>query len=134
MDTRSFHGCKLALLQGNCVLVYERDEHVKFAGMWDLPGGGREGQESPEDCVLRELEEEFGLAFPANRLEYRKRYAAAHTDSYAYFFVGRLSASEVASIRFGNEGKRWRLMEIDEYLDHPEALPNHKAWLKEYRG
>ena len=74
-DTQSFHGCKLALLHGNRVLVYERDAHVRFAGMWDLPGGGREGQESPEDCVLRELEEEFGLTLPADRLEYRKRYA-----------------------------------------------------------
>jgi 8-oxo-dGTP diphosphatase len=58
-----FVGCKLALLDGERVLVYTRDDRpdIQFPGMLDLPGGGREGNESPEDCVLRELEEEFGL-------------------------------------------------------------------------
>jgi 8-oxo-dGTP pyrophosphatase MutT (NUDIX family) len=34
--------------------------------MWNLPGGRREGQESPEDYVLRELKEEFGLSLAAD--------------------------------------------------------------------
>ena len=99
----------------------------------EVHGPAFQGQESPEDCILRELDEEFGLSLPAERLEYRKRYESVSAGSYAYVFVATLSARELVSIWFGSEGKRWRMMDIDEYLDHPEALANHKAWLNEYR-
>ena len=59
----SFVGCKLALIHGAHILTYLRDDKpgLHWANMWDLPGGGREGDETPEACVLRELHEEFGL-------------------------------------------------------------------------
>ena len=58
-----FVGAKAALFCGNALLACLRDTHpgLPWPGMWDLPGGGREGDESPEDCLLRELAEELGL-------------------------------------------------------------------------
>ncbi|GAB6906961.1 NUDIX hydrolase [Desulfosarcina cetonica] len=40
----------------------------KHAGQWALPGGQMEAGERPEDTVLRELEEEVGLALDADRI------------------------------------------------------------------
>ena len=64
-----FNGCKLAALYEDKILTYLRDDiaYIPFPNQYDLPGGGREGDETPEDCVLRELHEEFGLLLSANR-------------------------------------------------------------------
>ncbi len=66
----SFAGAKLLLWSAGAVLTYLRDDKpgLGWAGKWDLPGGGREGRESPEACALRELEEEFGLCLGPDRL------------------------------------------------------------------
>lgn len=125
-EAGDFLGAKLALLAGGMILTYLRDDfaHIPWPAMWDLPGGGREGAESPEACVLRELEEEFGLALPPDRLIWRRCLPGmldARRDSW--FFAGRLSPSEVAAIRFGDEGQLWQLMPVAEFLAHPQAVP-----------
>ena len=41
-----FVGCKLVLVHETRLLTYLRDDKpgLNWAGMWDLPGGGREGE------------------------------------------------------------------------------------------
>ena len=100
---------------------------LPWPGHWDLPGGGREGFESPETCLLRELQEEFGLALPASRLEHRFTFPAISGGALpAIFFTGRLSAAEIAAIRFGNEGQEWRMMPVAEFIAHPRAVPHFR--------
>jgi len=45
------------------VLLQERDDDTPPAGVgrWAVPGGAREGDESPRDTALREFEEETGI-------------------------------------------------------------------------
>ncbi|MBI2766164.1 MAG: NUDIX hydrolase [Chloroflexi bacterium] len=46
------------------VLLQQRDDDIPPAGYgrWAIPGGGREGEESPRDTALREFEEETGIS------------------------------------------------------------------------
>ncbi|NBR91323.1 MAG: NUDIX domain-containing protein, partial [Rhodobacteraceae bacterium] len=62
-DGSHFHGAKLAVIWQEQVLSLQRDDRtgLVFPGWWDLPGGGREGAESPVDCALRETLEEVNL-------------------------------------------------------------------------
>ena len=102
-----FVGAKAALFCDGAVLVCLRDDHpgLSWAGHWDLPGGGREGDEAPEDCLLRELEEEFGLRFSPDRLLWRRVFPSMMDASRAsVFFAGRVSPDEIRAIRFGDEG------------------------------
>lgn len=39
------------------------------------------------------------------------------------FFGGWLTAGEVASVRFGDEGQGWELMPVAGYLGHPLGVP-----------
>ena len=88
-----------------------------------MPGGGREGEESPEDCALRELDEEFGLRLAPARLIWRQSYPALNDPSQiGWFFAGQLRAAEIADIRFGDEGQYWRMMPLAEWLAHPLAV------------
>ncbi|MDN5568889.1 MAG: NUDIX domain-containing protein, partial [Paracoccus sp. (in: a-proteobacteria)] len=65
-----FNGTKLLLTSGPQMLVYLRDDRpdLPFPAHWDLPGGGREGNETPIACALRELDEEFSLLLPPEAL------------------------------------------------------------------
>ncbi len=121
-----FVGCKAAFFCGPDILTYLRDDKpgIGWPARWDLPGGGREGAETPEDCLLRELEEEFGLALPPDRLIWRGVFPSImdHTRA-SVFFGGWLRQAEIGAIRFGDEGQRWAMMPVADFLAHPVAVP-----------
>ncbi|TRY16665.1 NUDIX domain-containing protein, partial [Geobacillus sp. LEMMJ02] len=77
-----FSGSKIALFKDREILVYRRDDKpdIPFPGLWDLPGGGREGNETPEACVLRELHEEFGVTIPGSRISWSRVYPSSRPD------------------------------------------------------
>lgn len=121
-----FIGAKAAFFCEGRLLVYLRDEKpgLPWPGHWDLPGGGREGNEGPEDCLLREMEEEFGLRLPPERLLHHRVWPAMPGGLVpSVFFAGRLSSAEVAAIRFGDEGQSWQMMPVAGFLAHPLAVP-----------
>ena len=43
------------------VLLSQRPNGKDMAGLWEFPGGKVEANESPEDALIRELEEELGV-------------------------------------------------------------------------
>jgi 8-oxo-dGTP diphosphatase len=121
-----FVGAKAAFFCGPAVLTCLRDEKpgLRWPGHWDLPGGGREGAESPEDCLLRELEEEFGLRLAPERLVWRRVFPSIMEAARAsVFFGGWVTPDEVLAIRFGDEGQGWELMPVEGFLGHEKAVP-----------
>ncbi len=59
--------CALVDVDGR-VLIAQRPEGKHMAGMWEFPGGKLEEGESPEDALIRELEEELGVSTHASCL------------------------------------------------------------------
>jgi len=43
------------------ILVTRRAPGEKLAGYWEFPGGKLEGNETPQECIVRELREELGF-------------------------------------------------------------------------
>ena len=135
MDGEAFMGAKIALVCGRELVAYRRDDipAIPWPGLWDLPGGGREGAETPAECALREVEEEFGLTLVPQRVRWCRRYPGMlDPQRSSYFLAAEISAAEVAAIRFGEEGQYWRMMSIEEFLDLPDAISHLQTRLADY--
>lgn len=131
-----FAGAKLAAVLGDALLVYRRDDRpdIPFPGLLDLPGGGREGSESPAACALRELAEEFGISIPADRIHYHQSYLLGDGVTVSHFLAVTLTEAEVAAVRFGDEGQDWALLPIADYIADADAVPRLRDWLAAYSG
>lgn len=131
----AFSGAKLALICAGELIAYKRDDKpdIPWPGLWDLPGGGREGDEDPVACALRELEEEFALVLPPERIHWQRAYPGLTPGTpEAWFMVGFVTAEEIAAIRFGEEGQYWQMMALEAFLAHPEAAPHLQQRLRDY--
>jgi len=76
---------------GRILLVREISD-----GRWTLPGGWADVNQSPAECVVREIAEESGFSVRAAKLaaihDYRKRHRPRHPDSiYKLFFLCELT-------------------------------------------
>ena len=47
------------------VLLAQRPPGKQLAGLWEFPGGKIDGDERPEDALIRELKEELGVTVKA---------------------------------------------------------------------
>jgi 8-oxo-dGTP diphosphatase len=135
-EPHNFHGAKVALLCGDHVVTLLRDDTpgLAFANMWDLPGGGREGSETAEETVLREVHEEIGLHLPVSVLAFRSVHRSDHLPGAptVLFFAGNITQTQVASMVLGDEGQALRLMPIAEFLSRSDAIPSLQSRLKRY--
>lgn len=64
-------GCSIIFVNKNeQVLLFLRDDTplIPFPGMWDIPGGHLEPDESPEQCIIREIREEMEIELKGFRI------------------------------------------------------------------
>lgn len=130
-----FQGCKIALICGDKVLTILRDDKddIPCPNMWDLPGGGREGTESPFECAAREVYEELGIHLDEDCLLWSKIYPSViFKDKQSVFMVGQLRQEQFDNITFGNEGQAYKLMPIEEFLKSKQAVPQLQGRLRDY--
>ncbi len=122
----AFHGAKLVLTLGEDLVALRRDADpaLPWAGMLDLPGGAREGQETPQACALREAREETGLVLQATDII----GALARQDSRgtAWFFRVSLPGARRVDLRKGAEGQALCLLSPEAFIAAPDAIPHFR--------
>ncbi|MGH8149642.1 MAG: NUDIX hydrolase [Steroidobacteraceae bacterium] len=124
---------------GRILLVREKGD-----GCWALPGGWADVNQTPSECVEREIAEESGYRARAIKLaavwDYRKRNAAVrrHAAMYKLFFLCEFlggspapsleteaaeffAAGELPELSVGRS-TRWQIQRLFEHFRHP-ALP-----------
>lgn len=86
IPTKERVACRGIVVQDGQILMVKES----YSGYWMIPGGGLENGESPEECCLREIEEETGL-----RALIKRPLAIIHEfyEDYkytSYYFVCRI--------------------------------------------
>ena len=112
------------------VVALQRDDRtgLVWPGWWDLPGGGREGDETPLDCALRETLEEVTLSLSARDITWSRAFADP-AGRRVWFFTARPQTLDPTSLRLGEEGQDMALMPLDRFLNHPRVIPHFRARL-----
>ncbi|WP_122664723.1 NUDIX hydrolase [Pseudomonas viridiflava] len=130
-----FSGAKIALLCEGQILIYQRDEKpdIPWPGLWDLPGGGREGDETPLECAIRETEEEFGLTIDPASVVWTQVYPGQGLNGLdTWFFVAEVPSDTFATVRFGDEGQRWEVTTVQAFLSNSSVIKHFQQRLREY--
>ena len=135
LEISDFTGSKIALICGDKVLTILRDDKddIPCPNMWELPGGGREGDESPFECAAREVYEELGIHLNEDCLLWGKIYPSVIFEGkQSVFMVGQLRQEQFDNITFGDEGQAYKLMSIEEFLSSSQVVPQLQERLKDY--
>lgn len=134
-DQFDFTGVKAALLVEQSILVILRDDKpdIPWPNMWELPGGGREGQETPLECLQREVWEELDLTLKEESIIWSKIYPSMlDKDRSAVFVVSQISQEQYREIRFGDEGKAFKLMPVEDFIKVEGVIPQLQERFKDY--
>ena len=132
--TGAFHGAKVAILSGARVVTLLRDDRpdIAWPGWWDLPGGGREGAETPEQTAIRETWEETGLRLDPVRIVHHAAYALS--NGTGVFLVARWDGLSMSHLRLGDEGQALALMPVAKFLSRPDVIPHFQDRLRRALG
>jgi 8-oxo-dGTP diphosphatase len=134
-DGQPFVGTKAALFYKEELLVYQRDDKpgLGFAGLWDFFGGGREANETPYECLARELYEELEIRIQPEQITFNKVFPAMNDPSQeSYFMVVTLTNKNVATMRFGSEGQAYRFVSVESFMESGDCVPDLKPRLRSY--
>ena len=111
--TKTRYGSRAVILKGDRILL----SHETLSDLWMLPGGGQEAGETPEECCIREVEEETGFKVRIDR-------AILKLNEYyeEYRYISHYFLCEVV----GEGTMRLTAQEQRRGL-HPEWLPLSEA-------
>ena len=135
IEISDFTGCKIALFCDDRILTILRDDksNIPYPNTWELPGGGREGDENPFECAAREVFEELGIHLTEDCLLWSKVYPSMLFEGKeSVFLVGKLTQEQFDKITFGDEGQGYKLMGIEEFLNSKQAVPQLQGRLRDY--
>lgn len=130
-----FTGCKIALICGDKILTILRDdkETIPWPNMWELPGGGREGNETPFECVAREVYEELSIQLSKDDIIWSSIYPSMLDENKkSVFLVGQLTQEQFDSIVFGDEGQGYKLVSLEEFLTSDRVVPQLQERVRDY--
>ena len=115
------------------VLLAQRPEGKSMAGLWEFPGGKVEVGETPEDCLMRELEEELGISTWASCLA--PLTFASHAYGDLHLLMPPYACPIWVRLARPREGQQlaWvRARDLDDYpmpaADRP-LIPILRDWL-----
>ncbi|HHW29884.1 MAG TPA: (deoxy)nucleoside triphosphate pyrophosphohydrolase [Syntrophomonadaceae bacterium] len=105
------------LVKDGRILIAKRLPSDKLANKWEFPGGKLKPGESPEECLRREMQEEFQVEVSVERFFCDSRYRYEHADIYLMAYIARLIKGELVPTCHAE----YRWVTVDELVKYDFA-------------
>lgn len=111
-----------AVIENEGRFLIARKKRGHLAGLWEFPGGKIEPDETPEECLTREIEEEFGIQIRIDQYLATSQYTYPHISIeligyLASYLTGELNPTD-------HDRVEWvRVSEMKGYSFAPADLP-----------
>ena len=99
--------------QGDRVLLCQRKEGA-LAGKWEFPGGKIENGETPEECLVREIQEELGITIQVQDIFQAVHSHYEHGDFLVIAYLATHIAGEI-TLRVHSACAWVDCRELDDY-------------------
>jgi 8-oxo-dGTP diphosphatase len=99
------------------VLLAQRPEGKQLAGLWEFPGGKVEPGETPEETLIRELQEEIGITTKVACLA--PLTFASHTYDDFHLLMPLYVCRRFEGIARGLEGQALKWVRPKDMRDYP---------------
>ncbi|MBB3612041.1 8-oxo-dGTP diphosphatase MutT [Rhizobium sp. BK602] len=99
------------------ILLAQRPEGKSLAGLWEFPGGKVEAGETPEETLIRELDEELGIQTKAACLA--PLTFASHTYETFHLLMPLYICRRYEGIPHGREGQAIKWVRPQALRDYP---------------
>ncbi len=99
------------------ILLAQRPEGKKMAGLWEFPGGKVESGETPERALIRELKEELNIDTTESCLA--AFTFASHTYDDFHLLMPVFVCRKWDGIMQANEDQNLKWVKIDELKNYP---------------
>ncbi len=103
--------------QDGRILLAQRPEGKSLAGLWEFPGGKVEAGETPEETLVRELEEELGIKTKVACLA--PLTFASHTYETFHLLMPLYVCRRYEGIPRGREGQAIKWVKPKALRDYP---------------
>ncbi|WP_455474400.1 8-oxo-dGTP diphosphatase MutT [Bartonella sp. B30(2025)] len=103
--------------EDNRILLAERPQGKSMAGLWEFPGGKVEQGETPEESLIRELEEEIGIYISPNNLF--PLTFASHSYEDFHLLMPLYLCYHYDGVVQGREGQNLEWVFIEDLSDYP---------------
>jgi 8-oxo-dGTP diphosphatase len=101
----------------NRILLAQRPEGKSLAGLWEFPGGKVEAGETPEETLVRELNEELGIVTKVACLA--PLTFASHTYETFHLLMPLYICRRYEGIPKGREGQAIKWVKSKALRDYP---------------
>ena len=108
--------CALVDADGR-ILLAQRPEGKSLAGLWEFPGGKVEPGETPEETLIRELDEELGIRTKVACLA--PLTFASHTYDDFHLLMPLYICRRYEGIAHGREGQAVKWVRANALRDYP---------------
>ncbi|AYD02685.1 8-oxo-dGTP diphosphatase MutT [Neorhizobium sp. NCHU2750] len=99
------------------ILLAQRPEGKSLAGLWEFPGGKMEPGETPEETLVRELEEELGIVTKPACLA--PLTFASHTYETFHLLMPLYVCRRFEGVPTGREGQKIKWVRPAALRDYP---------------
>ncbi|MCX7779544.1 MAG: 8-oxo-dGTP diphosphatase MutT [Negativicutes bacterium] len=110
------------IIRDDTVFIAKKGPHGRFAHLWEFPGGKIEDGEKPEECIVREIQEEFAITIAVAGFFAESIHTFPEGQIRVLAYYCRWTGGEISAAE--HEDYRWvPIGELDQYCFAPADIP-----------